>query len=87
MTIFPPDPDLNALRLELARLRADRGWTYDELAGRTGLSRRTVIDLEHGRTTGTITTWHTIAHAFGVPLDQLLGALCSGHTPPGTPQP
>ncbi|MFJ9083862.1 helix-turn-helix domain-containing protein [Streptomyces sp. NPDC102384] len=87
MTIFPPDPNLNALRLEFARLRAGHGWTYGELAGRTGLSHRTVIDLEHGRTTGTITTWHTIAHAFGVPLDQLLGALCSGHTPPGTPHP
>ncbi|MCM8554274.1 helix-turn-helix transcriptional regulator [Streptomyces albidoflavus] len=87
MTIFPPDPDLNALRLELTRLRADRGWTYDELAGRTGLARRTVIDLEHGRTTGSITTWHTLAHAFDVPLEQLLGALCADHTPPGRSQP
>ncbi|MFE2060626.1 helix-turn-helix transcriptional regulator [Streptomyces sp. NPDC059446] len=85
MTIFPPDPDLAALRLELARLRAERGWTYDELAGRTGLSRRTVIDLEQGHTIGTLTTWHTLAHAFDVSLDRLLGAMCSGHTPPGTP--
>ncbi|MFJ8955197.1 helix-turn-helix transcriptional regulator [Streptomyces sp. NPDC102381] len=84
MTIFPPDPDLNALRQELARLRGERGWTFDELAGRTGLARRTVIDLEHGRTTGSITTWHTIAHAFDVPLERLLGALCADHTPPGT---
>ncbi|MFD4998714.1 helix-turn-helix transcriptional regulator [Streptomyces sp. NPDC102340] len=87
MTIFPPDPDLNALRQELARLRGERGWTFDELAGRTGLARRTVIDLEHGRTTGSITTWHTIAHVFDVPLEQLLGALCADHAPPGQPQP
>ncbi|WP_156724749.1 helix-turn-helix transcriptional regulator [Streptomyces apocyni] len=83
MTIFPPDPNLNALRVSLARLRGERGWTFDELADRSGLARRTLIDLEHGRTTGSITTWH--AHAFAVPIDHLLGTLCDGHTPSGTP--
>ncbi|MED7828707.1 XRE family transcriptional regulator, partial [Streptomyces chiangmaiensis] len=38
MTITPPPaPNLDALRQELSRLRAERGWTYDELAARTGL--------------------------------------------------
>ncbi|MEW2252328.1 MULTISPECIES: helix-turn-helix transcriptional regulator [unclassified Streptomyces] len=87
MTILPPDPDLTALRLVLARLRTDRGWTFDELAERSGLSRRTLIDLEHGRTTGTLTTWHALAHTFDVPFDELLGNLCSNHTPPGPQQP
>ncbi|WP_443052680.1 XRE family transcriptional regulator [Streptomyces sp. NBC_00299] len=45
MTILPPDPDLNALRLELARLRAARKWSYDEVAARSGLARRTVIEI------------------------------------------
>ncbi|MFJ7231475.1 helix-turn-helix transcriptional regulator [Streptomyces tendae] len=85
MTILPPDPDLAALRVTLARLRVERNWTFDELARRSGLARRTLIDLEHGRTTGSVTTWH--AHALGVPIDELLGSLCADHTPPGTPQP
>ena len=84
MTILPPDPDLTALRVALARLRDARGWTFDELADRSGLARRTLIDLEHGRTTGSVTTWHALAHAFDVPIEQLLGALCEHHTPPGT---
>ncbi|MCZ9342425.1 XRE family transcriptional regulator, partial [Streptomyces sp. TRM76130] len=42
MTILPPDPDLNALRMTLVRLRGERGWTYDELADRSGLARRTL---------------------------------------------
>ncbi|GHE83051.1 hypothetical protein GCM10018782_64740 [Streptomyces griseoaurantiacus] len=46
VTILPPDPDLIALRFELARLRAARGWSYDELASRSGLARRTVIEIE-----------------------------------------
>ncbi|MEU7484868.1 helix-turn-helix transcriptional regulator [Streptomyces sp. NPDC042319] len=86
MTIFPPDPNLTALRVALARLRNERGWTFDELAERSGLARRTLIDLEHGRTTGSVTTWHALAHAFDVPIDQFLGNLCEGHTPPTPPE-
>lgn len=83
MTILPPDPDLNALRLELARLRAVRGWTYDELAARSGLARRTLIEIEQGRTIGTLKTWHTLAHALDTPLDELFSTLCRGHDLPG----
>lgn len=86
VAILPPDPALGALRLTLARLRSERGWTFDELASRSGLARRTLIDLEHGRTTGSRTTWHVLAHAFDVPIEQLLNTLCDGHPPPpGTP--
>ncbi|MBT2393942.1 helix-turn-helix transcriptional regulator [Streptomyces sp. ISL-1] len=82
MTIFPPDPNLNALRLQLARLRGERGWSYDELARRSGLGRRTVIEIEQGRTIGSLKTWHALAHALNVPVDQLFAPLCEGHTPP-----
>lgn len=85
VTIFPPDPDLNALRLELARLRSERGWTYDELAARTGLSRRTLIEIEQGRTIGTLKTWHALAHALGAPFDELFSTLCADHEPPAPP--
>ncbi|MGW7529815.1 helix-turn-helix transcriptional regulator [Streptomyces sp. NPDC054783] len=87
MTIFPPDPNFSALRVELARLRGERGWTFDELAERSGLARRTLIDLEHGRTTGSLTTWHALAHAFDVPIERFLTSLCDGHQTPGTPSP
>ncbi|MEU9211180.1 helix-turn-helix transcriptional regulator [Streptomyces sp. NPDC048415] len=79
MTILPPDPDLDALRLELARLRAVRRWTYDELAARSGLARRTVIEIEQGRTIGTLKTWHALAHALDTPLDELFSTLCRRH--------
>lgn len=85
MTIFLPDPDFDALRLELARLRADACWTYDQLAERTGLSRRTLIEIEQGRTVGTLNTWHALAHALGVSFDHLLGSMCAGHELPGPP--
>ncbi|MQL61904.1 helix-turn-helix transcriptional regulator [Streptomyces vinaceus] len=85
MTILPPEPDLNALRLKLARLRAERGWSYDELAARSGLARRTLIEIEQGRTVGSLKTWHALAHAFDTPSDDLFGMLCHGHDLPGSP--
>ncbi|MDT0382437.1 helix-turn-helix transcriptional regulator [Streptomyces sp. DSM 42041] len=84
MTIFPPDPNLNALRLELARVRAERGYTYDQLADRSGLARRTLIEIEQGRTIGTLKTWHALAHALEVPIDGFLSHLCDGHEPPAS---
>ncbi|MCX5443868.1 helix-turn-helix transcriptional regulator [Streptomyces sp. NBC_00063] len=83
MTIFPPDPNLTALCLELARLRGERGWTYDELASRSGLSRRTLIEVEQGRTIGSLKTWHALAHALDVSVDHLFATLCEGHAAPG----
>ncbi|CAL9662991.1 hypothetical protein SUDANB108_07102 [Streptomyces sp. enrichment culture] len=82
MTILPPDPDLTALRLEPARLRAARGWSYDELASRSGLARRTVIEIEQSRTIGTLKTWHALAHALNTPLNELFSTLCRGHDLP-----
>lgn len=84
MTILPPDPNLKALHRELAKRRAERGWSYDELAERTGLSRRTLIEIEQGRTFGTLATWHALAHAFGIPLGAMIDSLCDDHQPPGT---
>jgi putative transcriptional regulator len=83
VTILPPDPDFQTLCLELARLRAARRWTYDELAERSGLSRRTLIDLELGRTIGSLQSWHALAHALDAPFDELFATLCKGHAPPG----
>jgi transcriptional regulator with XRE-family HTH domain len=83
VTIFPPDPDFEALRLELARLRADRGWTYEQLAEHAAVSRRTVIEIEQGRTIGSLGTWHALAHALGTSFDRLLGTLCTDHGLPG----
>lgn len=79
----PPKPSHEALRHELSRLRAERRLTYDRLAELTGLSRTVLINLETGKTRGSLETWHRVAHALGVPLGVLADKLCSGHRPPG----
>lgn len=79
-----PEPDLSALRLHLAQLRTERGWSYDELAARSGVGRATVVSLEGGKprrnparaaTSGTLITWWRLAQAFEIPLAEMLAPL------------
>lgn len=82
MTRTPPAPNHEAMRHELSRLRAERQLTYDKLAELTGLSRTVLINLETGKTRGSLDTWHRVAHALGVPLGDLADLLCTGHRKP-----
>lgn len=69
------DPNFEALRLTLARLRDERGWSFDELAERSGVSRRTLIEMEHGQSNGRLESWFRIAEAFETPLSDLVRVL------------
>lgn len=60
------DANLAALRLRLSQERGRRKWSYDVLAELTGLGRRTLIDLETGKSTGTVDSWYKVAQAFGM---------------------
>jgi transcriptional regulator with XRE-family HTH domain len=53
-------------------LRASRGWSLDELAGRSGVSKGMVVQIEGARTNPSIGTLCRIADAFGVTIAQLL---------------
>lgn len=79
---MPPDPSTGALRETIAQLRAEHSWSYDQLAERSGLSRRTLIEIEQGRAVATLNTLHALAHAFGTPVSHLADTLCQGHRPP-----
>ncbi|WP_062077134.1 helix-turn-helix transcriptional regulator [Demequina globuliformis] len=58
----------NAIR----QLRAERGdLTQAELAARIGVTRQTVIAIEQGRYSPSLEMAFQIAHALGVPLDQV----------------
>lgn len=83
-------PNFEALRLHLARLRNERGWSYDELAARAGVGRATLVSIESGKprrnpkasaTRGNLETWYKIARAFDVPLGDLLEPLYEEESP------
>lgn len=67
----PLDPDLSRLRHAFDKARVESGLTYDELADRTGLARRTLLDIATGRSVGTLRTWMLVAYALNTSLDDL----------------
>jgi transcriptional regulator with XRE-family HTH domain len=53
-------------------LRAGRGWSLDELAGRSGVSKGMVVQIEGARTNPSVGTLARLADAFGVTVARLL---------------
>lgn len=56
----------------LAALRTAAGWSLDELATRSGVSRATLSRLERAETSPTATLLSRLARAHGLPLSRLL---------------
>jgi transcriptional regulator with XRE-family HTH domain len=52
--------------------RTDRGWTLDEMADRSGVSRRMLVGIEHGESNPSIATLLRISDALGVGLPLLV---------------
>jgi transcriptional regulator with XRE-family HTH domain len=61
-----------ALARAVAALRAERGWSLDTLANRSGVSKGVLVALEQGRSNPNLATLARIGDAFGVPVTRLL---------------
>ncbi|WP_432849267.1 helix-turn-helix domain-containing protein [Amycolatopsis sp. CA-161197] len=57
----------------LRMLRRERGWTLDELARRTGLTKSYLSKVERGNSTPSIAVAIGLAEALGVDVTQLFG--------------
>ena len=66
-------PDITAaIARTLQALRADRGWSLDQLAARSGVSKGVLVALEQGRSNPNLATLARIGDAFGVPVTLLV---------------
>jgi transcriptional regulator with XRE-family HTH domain len=70
-------PNFGALRSEFRRRRRDAGLTYDALAEKTGVSRRTLISIENGQSNGSVESWYRIAGALDIDMADLMRSLYS----------
>lgn len=61
-----------AVASHVRALRTARGWSLDELAGRSGVSKGMVVQIEAARTNPSVGTLVRIADAFGVTIARLL---------------
>jgi transcriptional regulator with XRE-family HTH domain len=60
------------IALAVRRLRSARSWTLNELAARSGVSRRLVVQIEQAQANPSIGTLLRLADAFEVALSELL---------------
>ncbi len=63
-----------ALARAVQQLRAERAWSLDQLAARSGVSKGVLVALEQGRSNPNLGTLARIGDAFGVPVTRLLDA-------------
>lgn len=68
-------PDFEELRFYLARLRRTRRWTLDELAEHSGVGRRSLVQLESGKSRGSLETWFKLAETFDMEIGEVLATL------------
>jgi transcriptional regulator with XRE-family HTH domain len=61
-----------AIATNVRRGRTARGWTLDELVERSGVSRRTLVQIEQGKTNPSIGILLRLSDALGVGLPQLV---------------
>lgn len=54
------------------KLRADRGWSLEELASTSGVSRSMLSEIEREKANPTLTVTFRIARAFGLTLQELI---------------
>lgn len=59
------------MKNRLEELRAQNGWTQQDLADKVEVSRQTIISLEGGRYNPSITLAFRLARQFGVKIEEL----------------
>ena len=62
------------------KLRGDRGWSLEELASASGVSRSMLSEIERKRANPTLSVTYRIARAFGLSLQDLLESADSAST-------
>jgi len=78
LAMLPPPPGMLPgnhptvnIRNTLQRWRFTRGMTQQELATRAGVTRHTIMNIEHGRTHPSLLLAYCLAEILGVPVTDL----------------
>lgn len=69
------------IALRLKALRAERGWSLDELAGRCGVSRAALSRVENAEVSPTASVLGKLCAAYGLPMSRLMYMVEEGFVP------
>lgn len=75
MTDVTRKPNYAALRDQMRDLRDEHGLTFDQLAERSGVDRRTLLAMQKGTTNGRLDSWFSVAQAFDVEPGEFFSVL------------
>lgn len=83
LTIDPTAADAIETRIagRLRQLRGERGWSLDDVATRSGVSRATLSRIENGEVSPTTAVLGRLCTAYGVTLSRLMVQVEQGFTP------
>ena len=73
-----PDGINERLGRRVKKLRAERGWSLDALAGSSGVSRSMLSEIEREQANPTLAVTFRIARAFGMTIAELVESAGSG---------
>ena len=76
----PADAINEDLGRRVKKLRGDRGWSLEELASASGVSRSMLSEIERKRANPTLSVTYRIARAFGLSLQDLIESADSAST-------
>jgi transcriptional regulator with XRE-family HTH domain len=80
----PTTANIESINEDLGRrvkkLRGDRGWSLEELAAASGVSRSMLSEIERERANPTLSVTYRIARAFGLSLQDLIESADSAST-------
>jgi transcriptional regulator with XRE-family HTH domain len=70
---MPSQPDVTAaVARAVQALRVERGWSLDQLAGRSNVSKGVLVAIEQAKSNPNLATLARISDAFGVPVTRLV---------------
>jgi transcriptional regulator with XRE-family HTH domain len=72
---MPPEAIGEFVGRKVKKLRTGRGWSLEELAQVSGVSRSMLSEIERERANPTLTVTFRIARAFGMTLQDLIGGI------------
>lgn len=79
---IPDDDDLDRrIARRLKRLRAERGWSLDDLAARSAVSRATLSRLENAEVSPTASVLGRLCAVFGLTMSRLMLTVEDGFAP------
>ena len=67
------------MKNRLVVLRAERGWTQEDLAERVAVSRQSIISIERGRYDPSLSLAFRLAQAFGLSIEDVFSFDGSGN--------